>query len=153
MYSKEDIDKELQDLWSFVWRLKAGGITPASLFGTWYAGGTGINGAVGFADSPFTPVASSGIVLYPVDTSGGVVRINTVSGTLQDGQVIFLKDITGNFAVSPCNFVANNGGGETVEEAQAEGTFGATSTLSTQGIFAGWKYQLASKRWIGWMGF
>ena len=153
MYSPEEVDKQLQDLWSFIWRIKSGGINPASIFGTWFAGGAGVNGALSAANSPFTPAASSPFSLYPIDTTGGVVRVNTPSGALQDGQVIFFKDIAGNFGVAPFSFVANNGGGETVEEAQNEGTFGATSTLSAQGAFQGYKYQLASKRWIGWIGF
>lgn len=154
-YSEEIIQKELQDLWSFIWRVKNGGINPASIFGTWFAGGHGVNGAVNNADSPFTPNLSTGIVLFPVDTTAGAVRINTPGPTasLQDGQVIFFKDISGNFAITPLNFFANNGGGETVELAQNEGNFGSPSNLTSQGVFQGYKWQKASNRWIGWIGF
>ena len=104
MYSPEEVDKQLQDLWSFVWRIKYGGINPSSIFGTWFAGGAGVNGALSAANSPFTPAASSPFSLYPIDTTGGVVRVNTPSGALQDGQVIFFKDIAGNFGVAPFLF-------------------------------------------------
>lgn len=152
MYPNDDIQKEIQDLWALLRVIKSS-VNPAALFGTWFAGGTGINGAVGHADSPFTPSLTTP-VLIPVDTTGGAVIINTTSGTLSDGQVLFLKDITGNAGVVPINFKANNGGGETVEDPGNEGHFVAgTVNVTAQGAFVGWKWQKASNRWIGWMGF
>jgi hypothetical protein len=121
--------------------------------GVWVKRGTGAHGAVGHADSPFTPTAAE--ICVPFDTSGGAVTINSplaqdgVSLPL-DGQEFLMKPVVAS--ATPAQLQAN-GAGVTVEDPSNACSFGATGTVPGQGGAVKWKFQATSKQWIGMSGF
>jgi hypothetical protein len=111
----------------------------AGMGGPWIA-------TVTHAASPFSP--SAGARMIPVDTTAGAVTINT-PGFPFDGQFFFVKDVTGNAAVTPITVAAS--GGSTIEDPSNPGHFGATGTLAGQGQSVGFKYKMATTQWIAFV--
>lgn len=114
--------------------------------GKWATGAGGNN--VLHADSPFQATVVNPCI--PVDTTGGAVQVNTPANPV-DGQLLFVCDAVGNAGVTPIVVHANNAG-ETIDEPQLPGTYGANANITGQGVCIGWKYRASDKKWIAFSG-
>ena len=104
------------------------------IFGTWVA-------TVDHAASPFVPAA--GQIMIPVDTSGGIVVVDTPAAPV-DGQLFIVKPV----AASATPITVTAVGGATIEDPTNPCTFGASGSVPGQGSGAWWKYQATGTRWI-----
>ena len=99
------------------------------------------------ASSPVTLTTSS--PLHKFDTSGGAIQYLTpLVGTLFDGMVIGLKPSVAS--ATPATLHPQNAG-ETVENPSNSGSFVGDAVIPGQGPACFWKYEAATKKWIGFI--
>lgn len=143
MYSRYDVDKELQDLWALIRGLQSSS-----------GGGGGGSGIIPWtadvlpAASPFTPTAAQ--VFVAVNTTTGPVTVNTPPNPF-NGQEFVVKATAAS--ATPITVHAN-GAGITVEDPSNGGTFGANGSIqAVAGGSARFKFRTSDLKWIAWASF